>query len=493
MGRGKKPPGSRSGEKNIMNMLTVLGDEGVRTIDAAARSILGRTGVEIPHEDALALFRRAGAAVDPAGGRVRIPSGLIDDCLASAKKSFTLYGRDRSLRAPFGAGRRNYNSTAGQALWIESSGIRRYCRLEDVGRAARLGDSLRYINIVGAMADPHEIDPAYRCVEVAAVLFRETTKPVMFWFNDRSAAVYVVELIQAITNGEAAAYPPVYPFLEPISPLRFARAGLDVLFETCKVPLPVPVGPMAQMGMSAPATVAATLAQETAEILAGVCAVQLIGPGTPVCFGGIPHAFDMSTAQIIFGGPEQGLMAVAMTEMGRHYGLPVYINVGLTDSKSVDAQAGLEIGASLLAGSLAGADIFGHLGIAGADQGASPEMLVFQHEAIGYLERMLRPIDISDETLALDLIDSAGPHGSFIAEEHTVLNFRRELWMPRIFNRQYYERWLETGRKDTLAGTRELLTELEASYAPKPLPDELEKEVGKIVEQARLRLGGGRR
>jgi trimethylamine--corrinoid protein Co-methyltransferase len=209
------------------------------------------------------------------------------------------------------------------------------------------------------MADPHEIDTAYRCVEVAAALFRETTKPVMFWFNDRAGAVYIVDLIQAVTEGEAAAYPPAYPFLEPISPLRFPRAGLDVLFETRRIPLPVPIGPMAQIGVSAPATLAATLAQETAEILAGVCAVQLIGPGTPVCFGGIPHAFDMSTAQIVFGGPEQGLMAVAMTEMGKHYGLPVYINVGLTDSKTADAQAGLEIGASLLAGALAGADIFG--------------------------------------------------------------------------------------------------------------------------------------
>jgi len=477
----------------MMNTLTVLGDEGVRRIDAAARNILDRTGVEIPHEEVQVLFRRGGAKVDSAAARVRIPSGLIDDCLRSAKKSFTLHGRDRSLQAPFGAGRRNYNSTAGQALWVEASGTRRYCCLDDVRRAARLGDALPFITIVGAMADPHEIDAAYRCVEVAAALFRETTKPVMFWFNDRAGAAYLVDLIQAVAEGEAAAYPPAYPFLEPISPLRFPRTGLDILFETRKVPLPVPIGPMAQIGMSAPATVAATLAQETAEILAGVCAVQLIGPGTPVCFGGIPHAFDMSTAQIVFGGPEQGLMAVAMTEMGKSYGLPVYINVGLTDSKTVDAQAGLEIGASLLAGALAGADIFGHLGITGADQGASPEMLVFQHEAVGYLERILRGIEIDDETLALDLIDRVGPRGSFIAEEHTMLHFRRELWMPKILDRHFYERWSEQGRRDALSRTRELLAEVEASHVPKPLPDDVEMEVAKIVERARVRLGGTRR
>ena len=128
---------------------------------------------------------------------------------------------------------------------------------------------------------------------------------------------------------------------------------------------------MAQMGATAVATLAGTIAQENAEILAGLCIVQLIGPGTPVCYGGIPHAFDMRTTQVIFGGPEQALMAVGLTELAHFYGLPVYINVGLTDSKLADAQAGLESGITLACGAMAGADIFGHLGICGADQGAS--------------------------------------------------------------------------------------------------------------------------
>ena len=185
-------------------------------------------------------------------------------------------------------------------------------------------------------------------------------------------------------------------------------------------------------------------------------------------------------------------MAVAMTEMGKSYGLPVYINVGLTDSKTVDAQAGLEIGASLLAGALAGADIFGHLGIIGADQGASPEMLVFQHEAVGYVERILRGVEIDDETLALDLIDRVGPRGSFIAEEHTMMHFRRELWMPEILDRRFFERWTEQGRKDARARTGEVLADVEASHVPKPLPDDVEREVAKIVHKARTRLGGTR-
>ena len=144
----------------------------------------------------------------------------------------------------------------------------------------------------------------------------------------------------------------------------------------------------------APGTLAGTLAQENAEILAGLCLVQLIRPGTPVCYGGIPHALDMRTTQMIFAGPEQAIMAVAMTQMGKYYGLPVYLNVGLTDSKVVDAQSGLESGVTLACGAMASADIFGHLGICGMDQGSSLTLLAMQHEIIAYLERMTHDLVI---------------------------------------------------------------------------------------------------
>ncbi|MCE5252473.1 trimethylamine methyltransferase family protein [bacterium] len=474
-----------------MMKIQVLGQEGVARIDEAARRILERTGVEIPHNEMLGLFARAGAKVDIPSRRVRIPPKLVDECLESAGKTFTIYGRDHTKKASFGTGSRNYNSIAGEAYWVDENGKRRFATLGDVVTASKLTDVLPWITIAGAMADPHEIDASFRCVEVAAALLRTIAKPVTFWFHDRASAAFVIELFAALAGSseELAAFPPAYPFLEPISPLRFPQNGIDLLFETCRVPLPVPVGPMAQTGLSAPATLAGTLALETAEILAGICVTQLIRPGTPVCFGGIPHAFDMRTTQLIFAGPEQGLMAVAMTEMGRQYGLPVYINVGLTDSKCVDAQAGLEIAATLLMGVLSGADIFGHLGIAGVDQASSLEMLVFQHEVIDYIERIMRSFAIDEERLALDLIDSLGPGGTFIAEEHTVRHFREEIWMPSILDRSYWDHWEKNGGLTTAEKVNDRMGELLAQYTPHPLDDTVDREVEKILENARRKLG----
>ena len=199
--------------------LEILGQGGCDQIDRAAKSILERTGVLVPHVEMCQLFKKAGATVDEVSGRVRIPPQLVDECVAKAGKTFTIYGRDRSKKASFGMGKRNYNSIAGEANWIDRNGERRFCKIDDVVEAAKLAEMLPAITIAGAMADPHEMDVRYRVVEVAATQLRTTTKPITFWFYDRASAAFVIELFTAIagSSAELKAYPLAYPFLEPIS------------------------------------------------------------------------------------------------------------------------------------------------------------------------------------------------------------------------------------------------------------------------------------
>ena len=457
-------------------------------IHETSLAILERIGVLVPHEDMLRRFADSGASVDFPNQRVRIPADLVMRCLDQAGKQFTIYGRDLSKKAEFGAGKRNYNAIAGEAYWVdELRGPRRFASLDDVATAARFCDALDHINIPGAMSDPHEIPVGHRCVEVMAAMLRNTTKPIHFWFHDRASAKYLIEMMIALRGSEAKAaeYPVCYPFLEPISPLRFPFNGIDLLFETARLNLPVPIGPMAQMGLSAPATVAGTLAQENAEILAGVCITQLIRPGMPVCYGGICHAFDMRTTQLIFSGPEQAIFGVAMTQMGKSYGLPVYINVGLTDSKCADAQAGLEAGITLAMGAAAGADIFGHMGISGVDQASSLDILTLQHEIISYVESTMREIDFSDDALGFEAIESVGPGGSFIYTDHTAEHFRKELWFPQLLDREYYQAWLDAGATSMQDRCHARKEEILRTHEPKPLDPQLGREFDRIVEVAK--------
>lgn len=469
----------------------VLSDEQINRIHATSLAILERVGVIVPHEEVLRRFADSGAAVDFKTQHVKIPPDLVTKLVDQAGKQYTLYGRDRARQAEFGRGKRNYNSVGGEAYWVDEPGqARRYASLTDVSTAARMGDALPWINLVGAMADPHELPVSHRCVEVMGALLKNTTKPFIFWYYDRASTKFLVEMMIALRGDEkrASEYPPCAPFLEPISPLRFPFHGIDLLFETARLNLPVPVGPMAQMGMSAPATLAGTMAQENAEILAGVCITQLVREGTPVCYCGVCHAFDMATTQLIFGGPEQAIFGVAMTQIGKRYGFPVEVNTGLTDSKRVDAQAGLESALTLMLSAAAGADQFGHMGISGVDQATSLDMLVFQHEVISFVESVLREIDFSDEALALEEIVAVGPGGTFIDREHTARRFRRELWFPKLLDRRYYQQWLESGASTTEQRCRERREQMRRSHQPEPISPELERALDEIVVAARREL-----
>lgn len=469
----------------------ILTKEQIVKIHQASLTILEKVGVIVPHDKILQRFINSGASVDQKKSLVRIPPHLVLELLSKADKSFTIYGRDLNKKAEFGFGKRNYNTSGGQALWLDKiGGKRRYANFNDVTTAVRFADALDQITISGAMADPHELPIEWRCVKVAYEMIKSTTKPITFWFYDKASTKYLVNLIISLRGDEKKAqnYPMFYPLFEPVSPLSFPNNGIDLLFETAKVNMPVQIGPMAQMGMTAPVTLAGTMAQENAEILAGICITQLIREGIPICYGGICHAFDMKTMQIIFSGPEQAIFSIAMSQMGKYYGFPVYVNAGLTDSKSMDAQAGLESGLTLALGAAAGADIFGHMGICGADQAASLDILIMQSEIISYIESTNRQIKIEDDDIALHIIEQAGPKGTFIDKKHTFKHFKNELWFPNLLDRDSYDSWVKKGSTTLETRCRKRKEELQLTASPEPLDKDIVSDLEKIVDNAKQSL-----
>ncbi len=468
--------------------VSLLSKNDIEKIHEASLSILERIGIHVPHEEVLSRFADIGAIVDNKERLVKIPPAIVKELISKAGKKFSLYGRNLSKKAEFGTGKINFNTSSGQAFWLDNIGEdRRYATLSDVIMAAKFGEILSQITIPGAMADPQEIPIQWRAIEVANIMIQYTEKPITFWFFDRLSTKFLMDFLITLRGDEEKArkYPLFQPLFEPVSPLSFPFNGIDLLFETAKLNIPVQIGPMAQMGVSAPCTIAGTLAQENAEILSGICITQLIKPGLPICYGGICHAFDMRSVQIIFGGPEQALFSVAMTEMGKFYGFPVYINAGLTDSKRVDAQAGLEIGITLSMGLLAKADIFGHLGICGMDQAASLDMLLLQSEIISYVKNLNRDLIINEKSLALDVIEKVGPRGSFLETMHTLKNYRKALWSPRLLNREDYPAWKEKGGFDVEKKCAEMKSLFLEQYEQPHLDPDIKKDLEHVITKAR--------
>jgi len=472
-----------------------LSERDIQAIHDATMAILRDVGVMVHHEGVLDLLAEAGAQVDRTRGVARLPETLVMDCLARAGKRYILYGRDPARVARFGYGDLVLMSSPGQYMWVDpASSRRRPPTVDDLHDAIRLGDALEHVDIVGAMAVPAEIPPAYRDVYLTAELVKGTTKPTRCWVANGQTARYILEIYQAVAGGERALRerPMVEAFLEPISPLQLPRDGLDILREFVQAGQPASFGPMAMASGTAPATLAGTLAQENAEVLAGIVVTQLFAPGTPVTYGGIPHIMDQRTSICSFGSPEQGLMAVAMVQMAHFYGFPVYINVGLTDSKLLDVQAGLEKGTTMIMGALAGANTFGHAGICGTDHGASLPWLYIDHEMMAYTKRIVRGFEVNEETLAVDVIRSVGSEGNFLSEPHTVRHFRRELWFPSlVWTRDTWDSWEAGGGLAMGDRAWQEVQRLLAEHEPEPIDEDLAREIDGIVEAARQEIVGG--
>jgi trimethylamine--corrinoid protein Co-methyltransferase len=178
-----------------------------------------------------------------------------------------------------------------------------------------------------------------------------------------------------------------------------------------------------------------------------------------------------------------------MVQMGKHYGFPVYINVGLTDAKTLDVQAGIEKSATMVLGALAGADLFGHAGICGTDHGGSLVWLAIDNELMAYVKRIARGFQVAESTLATEVIHAVGPTGSFLTEEHTVKHFRRALWLPSpIWTRQAWTTWENEGRTSMAARALSEVKHLLAAHKPPPMDEALSREVDRIVACAQREL-----
>ena len=470
----------------------MLSQNDIKTIHDASVRVLSEVGVKVYHDEAVRLLADAGAEVDKNNHTAKIGEALLMESIEKAGKSYILYGRDGSRTARFGYGDLVTLQSPGQPAWIDLvKGERRAATSEDARQAIVLGDALEHVDIVGTMCQPVDVPTPITDIWQTAEMVKGSTKPTRCWMANGRTAHYVMEIYKAVAGGEEALRkrPMAEPFIEPISPLReIPETGMGILLECTRLGQPVAFGAMVQTGVTGPVTLAGALAQENAENLAAIVITQLIRPGTPVQYGGISHTVDMRTASIVFGASEQGLISMAMIQIARHYGFPVYVNTCLTDSNMDDVQTGFEKGVNMMLAALTGADLVAHIGIVGTDQGGSLPQLVMDNEMVAYVKRTLRGINIDDDTLALDVITEAGHETELLGHPHTLRHFRDELWIPTVFDRRPWEPWKQAGGKSVTDRAVERVQEILSTHEPEPIDEALAREIDGIVESARRNL-----
>ncbi|MGD8624623.1 MAG: trimethylamine methyltransferase family protein [Anaerolineae bacterium] len=452
--------------------LTLLDRARIEELHGAATTILDRTGLNVHHEGLRLRLADAGARLGE-GVRVYLPPALVEQALGTAKGDVVIYDRLGEPAMRLGP-HQIYFGTGSDLIYTrdQETGERRKSTLDDVGRAARLCDALAEIDFVMSFALPSDVPNENAEPLQYQAIVENTIKPViMTSFSGLEAFERMHEMACAIAGGDAAfrQRPNYILYGQFVSPLQHDHQALERLIFCAEKEIPLIYVPTIMSSASGPITLGGSLALATAESLAGLVMHQLLRPGAPFVFGACVSKMDMRTMLFPYGSPEWRLSDLVMAELSRYYGLPVFGTAGATDSKLVDAQAGIEVAGSLLVAALAGTNLIHDVGYLDSGLTGSLESIVSGADAIRWVRQFLDGMGVSEQTLALDVIDEIGPGGQFLGHAHTLQHLRKDMWLPLAINHETYDAWAANGAQDYATRARQYGRELANTHQPQPL------------------------
>ena len=465
----------------------VLSDDQLEEIHLATLEVLRRTGVVIKEPAGRDLLKKAGCWVD--GERVRIPAHLVEWAARMAPPRVALCDRN-GQPAMFLERNKVYYGTGSDTPNVSDpyTGERRPAVLADIANISKVVDYLPNISFMMCMGIASDVNGALSDLYHFRAMTANTVKPIVFTAWSLDNLKDIVAMAEAVAGGAEALQrnPFLALYTEPISPLQHAVEATQKLLWMAEKGLPTVFTPGMLTGAAGPVTSAGGLVQANAELLSGFLMAQLKREGAPLIYGGGVDPMDMRTMIITYGSPEFMLNTAALTDMGRYYRLPVFSFAGCTDSKVFDQQAALEGGIWMLIAALSGGNLVHDVGYIDNGLTASYEMLVSMDEAAGLVKRIMGGVEVSDETMALDVIDKVGPGGHFLGEDHTYRHFRAN-WFPKLLDRSNYEAWKENGSLTLGDRARARAKEILETHRPEPLPEAAQAEMARIIEQAEKR------
>ena len=466
----------------------VLSDDQIEELHLATLEVLRRTGVTVKEPEGREILKKAGCWVD--GERVRFPAHLIEWAVRTQPKRVILCNRN-GAPAMHLEGRKVYYGTGSDCPNIIDpyTGERREGTLQDVVNFARLVDALPNTDFLMCMTMASDVQAAVSDLYHFRAMVENTAKPICYTAWNLTSLKDILEMCEAIAGGAEAFQrnPFAILYAEPISPLQHIIEGTQKLIHMSRKRLPVIYTPGMMTGAAAPVTSAGGLIVANAEMLSGLVISQLAGEGTPFVYGGGVTLIDMSTMGVTYASPEFMLNTCALSDMARHYQLPVFGFGACSDSKTFDQQAGLEGGLWVMLTALSGGNLAHDSGYINSGLTASMEMTVMNDETVGLVKRFMGGVEVSDESLAVDVIDKVGPGGHFLGEDHTYHHFK-ENWFPKLLDRSNYDTWAQNGSLTLGDRINARVKEILESHQPEPLADEIKTMLAAIIARAQARL-----
>jgi len=475
--------------------LELLAREDVQKIIDAAYDLLENFGVKVDNEEVLKILAEAGAKVDFPEKTAYIPSAIVEKTVESAPSAFSVF--DQEGKNPAVLEKDNvYFAPGSVALNIydsETEKIRKP-KIPDLVNITRLIETLENIHFQTGPILPEDIPEPIQDAYRFYLILLNSTKPIFGGAFTAEGLRVQRDMLAVLRGGEEELRlrPRAIFAANPTAPLMWGKVIAQNMIDSARSGIPVMLIPMPLPGGNAPVTLAGTLTEHTAENLSGIVITQLVNPGTPVLYGGGAIILDMRYGLSNIGAIETHLLGCGYNQIGKALGFPTASNIGQSDSKRVDSQSGIESGMGISLAALAGINLSRGPGMMSFANCQSLEKLAIDNNICGMALRLIRGIECNEETIALDVIKSAGRGAQgHLSSNHTMKWFRNEIFFPTdVIDRKAGK----DGVKASSAFDRakdEVNMRLSQSE-PAPLPEDKVKELTSIIQSYATSKGVGK-
>jgi trimethylamine--corrinoid protein Co-methyltransferase len=354
----------------------------------------------------------------------------------------------------------------------------------DVAQSTRLMDALENVDTITPLYTPRDVPGRLMVVAMFDQLLRNTRKPINGPGVRNVKELNLIAQMAQVALGEEAQVP---MSASPVSPLNFSGGIAQVMLAIARLRLPFGPLPCPSVGATSPMSLAGSLVQQNAEVLASIVLVQLVAPGLPVIYCGRLSPLNMRNGAPIWGNPEVGIMSAATVQIGHFYHLPVNV-YGLAGSGySADMQNGYERAINALVPALAGADELSGVGEMAGGVCSSNAQIVIDNDIIGMVKRVRYGFLVDEDSLAVDVIEHAMRNTrNFMSEPHTRKYLRSgEVWQGRLGIQEIgWDQWQAAGSPDILSRAQAIAEKILVTHQVEPLDDAQSRGLDEIMQHA---------
>ncbi|MEQ1950583.1 trimethylamine methyltransferase family protein [Mesorhizobium sp. CN2-181] len=471
--------------KRKIPLYEVLDEEGLALIERNADTVLEEIGIDFRDDaEALELFRQAGA--DVKGERVHFPRGLPRALLKTAPKTYTQHARNPERNVEIGGKGTVFAPVYGPPFVRDLDGVRRYATIEDFRNFVKLAYMAPSIHHSGGtVCEPVDVPVNKRHLDMVYSHIKYSDKPFMGSVTAPERAEDTVAMAKIVFGDDFVENNTVLTSLiNANSPMVFDETMLGALKVYARHNQACIVTPFILAGAMSPVTVAGTLTQVLAEVLAGASLTQLIRPGAPVLFGTFASSISMQSGAPTFGTPEPSLVSYGAAQLARRLGLPFRTGGSLCASKIADAQAAYESANTLNSTLLAGTNFVLHA--AGWLEGglsSGYEKFMMDVDQLGMAQKMAEGVDLSENGQAMDAIRQVGPGSHYLGCDHTQANFQTAFYRSSIADNNSYEQWLAEGEKSAAQRANELCRRWLENYEAPHLDPVIDEALTAFIAQ----------